>query len=68
MAGLFMLCIYGIAKIDPAKAPRGEPTSFREKIVSLKGIVSMLVLILIILGECSKGVCSALPKGVPSAP
>jgi len=44
LAGLFMGAIYLAALRNPEVAPRGEATTFREKISSLRGIIGMLLL------------------------
>ena len=63
LAALFSSVIYLRAKINPALAPRGEPTTLKEKLVSLKGVVGMLVLFLLILGGILGGVFSPVEGG-----
>lgn len=50
MTVFFMGIIYLIAVANPGLLPRGEKTTFLEKIQALKGIVAMLGLIGLILG------------------
>jgi tripartite ATP-independent transporter DctM subunit len=63
LAGLFMLCIYFMAKYKPDLAPRGESTSLREKLISLRGIIPMLLLFVLILGGILGGVFSPTEGG-----
>jgi tripartite ATP-independent transporter DctM subunit len=63
LSGLFILCIYLIARLDPSKAPRGEKTTLREKLRSLKGVVAMLALFVLILGGILGGVFSPTEGG-----
>lgn len=60
---LFILCIFIIAKLDPSKAPRGEKTTFKEKLISLKGILAMFGLFVLILGGILGGVFSPIEGG-----
>ncbi|MBW1944071.1 MAG: TRAP transporter large permease subunit [Deltaproteobacteria bacterium] len=63
LAGLFMVTIYIIAKIRPELAPRGEITTFKEKLVSLKGVIGMLMLFVLILGGILSGIFSPVEGG-----
>jgi len=63
LAALFMLTIWIIAKLKPELAPPGEPTTFKEKIVSLKGVVGMLFLFILILGGILGGFFSPVEGG-----
>ncbi|MBW1717099.1 MAG: TRAP transporter large permease subunit [Deltaproteobacteria bacterium] len=63
LAGLFSGMIYARAKIDPKLAPRGEPTTFMEKIISLKGVIGMLALFVLILGGILGGIFSPVEGG-----
>ncbi|MBN2059870.1 MAG: TRAP transporter large permease subunit, partial [Deltaproteobacteria bacterium] len=63
LAGLFMLCIYFMAKYKPELAPRGESASLKEKIVSLKGVIPMLLLFLLVLGGILGGIFSPTEGG-----
>ena len=60
---LFIFCIYLIAKLDPSKAPRGEKTTFKEKLIALKGVVAMLGLFVLILGGILGGIFSPTEGG-----
>lgn len=56
LALLFVLTIYIRVLLNPDLAPRGEKTSFKEKMVSLKGIWQMMVLFLLVMGGIYTGV------------
>jgi tripartite ATP-independent transporter DctM subunit len=60
---LFIFCIYLIARLDPSKAPRGEKTTFKEKMIALKGVVAMLGLFVLILGGILGGIFSPIEGG-----
>ena len=63
LALIFCGIIYVRASIRPALAPRGEPTTWKEKFVSLKGVVGMLALFVLILGGILGGVFSPVEGG-----
>lgn len=63
LALLFMASIYISAVRNPEMAPRGESTTFREKLASLKGIVGMLLLFVLILGGILSGIFSPIEGG-----
>jgi len=63
LALLFMASIYISAVRNPEMAPRGESSTFREKLASLKGIVGMLLLFVLILGGILSGIFSPIEGG-----
>ena len=63
LAGLFCGMIYVRAKIKPELAPRGESTTLKEKIISLKGVIGMLALFVLILGGILGGIFSPVEGG-----
>jgi tripartite ATP-independent transporter DctM subunit len=63
LALLFSGYIYVRAKINPELAPRGQQTTLKEKIISLKGVVGMLLLFILILGGILAGVFSPVEGG-----
>lgn len=67
LAVLFMMTIFIMAKINPELAPRGEITSFKEKLISLKGVISMLILFVLILGGILAGIFSPVEGGAIGA-
>ena len=67
LAVLFSGIIYIRARINPELAPRGEPTTLIEKIISLKGVVGMLILFILILGGILLGIFSPVEGGAIGA-
>jgi tripartite ATP-independent transporter DctM subunit len=63
LMGLFMGSIYLTAKRNPEMAPRGESSTFKEKIASLRGIFGMLLLFILILGGILSGLFSPIEGG-----
>jgi len=63
LAILFSGIIYVRAKFNPELAPRGEPATLKEKIVSLKGVIGMLALFILILGGILGGIFSPVEGG-----
>ncbi len=63
LAVLFSGMIYVRAKINPELAPRGESTTLKEKIISLKGVIGMLALFVLILGGILGGIFSPVEGG-----
>ena len=60
LALLFIFAIYIRAKRNPSLAPPGEPSTWGEKIKSLKGVSGMLFLFVLILGGMLGGIFSAV--------
>jgi tripartite ATP-independent transporter DctM subunit len=56
LALLFMLTIYIQVRIKPGIAPRGEQVVLKEKLIALKGVWSMLVLFLVVMGGIYTGI------------
>jgi tripartite ATP-independent transporter DctM subunit len=67
LAVLFIGIIYVRAKINPELAPRGESTTLKEKLVSLKGVIGMLALFILILGGILGGIFSPVEGGAIGA-
>jgi tripartite ATP-independent transporter DctM subunit len=67
LAALFIGYIAIITRLRPQLAPQGEPTTFREKLLSLKGVVGMLILFIVILGGILSGVFNAIEGGAIGA-
>lgn len=53
---LFIIIIYVLCKRNPLLGPRGPSTSFREKVVSLKGTGAVLAIFIICFGGLYAGV------------
>jgi len=67
LAFLFMLYIFIATKRNPALGPPGESSTFKEKIVSLKGVIGMIFLIVLILGGILTGLFSPTEGGAVGA-
>jgi len=67
LALLFILYIAVIARLRPELAPQGQPYTFREKIVSLKGVLGMLTLFVVVLGGILSGLFNAIEGGAVGA-
>jgi len=67
LTSLFMFYIYFVCRRNPAMGPPGEPSSMREKLLSLKGVISMVLLIVIILGGIVAGIFSPTEGGAIGA-
>lgn len=59
----FIAIIWIIATVRPDLAPRGEAVTFKERMLSLKGVIGMLVLFVLILGGILGGVFSPTEGG-----
>lgn len=60
---MFCMMIYVRAKINPELAPPGEHTTFKEKMISLKGVLGMLLLFILVLGGILGGIFSPVEGG-----
>ena len=67
MTLIFMMIIYFWARLNPALAPAGRSSTWKEKIVSLKGVVGMLCLFLLIMGGILGGFFSPVEGGAVGA-
>jgi tripartite ATP-independent transporter DctM subunit len=67
LAILFIVYIGIITRLRPQLAPQGEPSTFREKLISLKGVMGMLILFLVILGGILSGLFNAIEGGAVGA-
>lgn len=64
---LFGFAIYIHAVRNPESAPAGKPSSMKEKIVALKGVIAMIALLFLILGGILGGVFSPTEGGAIGA-
>ena len=55
----FMLVIFVAVKLDPSKAPLEQPTSWRDRIVSVLGLIPIIALIFAVLGTIYFGIATA---------
>jgi len=67
LAALFIAYIAIISRIRPHMAPQGEPTTFKEKLLSLRGVLGMLTLFIVILGGILSGIFNAIEGGAVGA-
>lgn len=67
LTALFMGAIYVVTKFRPKAGPAGVKSSFKEKIVSLKGVAATVVLFLIVLGGIYRGVFTPTEGGAVGA-
>jgi tripartite ATP-independent transporter DctM subunit len=63
LAVLFFIAIYIFARMNPDAAPRGDKTTLKEKLISLKGVYGMLLLFILILGGILGGIFSPTEGG-----
>jgi len=55
VALFFFMIIYTWCKIDPSLAPKGERSSWKDRISSLKGIVGVLTIFIVVMGGLLEG-------------
>ena len=59
----FVIAITITCTLNPALGPKGEKFTRREKLISLKGVVPVIILFLIVLGSIYAGICTATEAG-----
>jgi C4-dicarboxylate transporter, DctM subunit len=67
LAILFVIVVAILCWRNPALAPAGQPTTFKEKIMGLSGITEMIVLFLLVMGGMFAGWFSAVQAGAVGA-
>lgn len=67
IAALMVAVIYVQAKRNPAIAPPGEPTTWREKLVAFGGIWGMVVLFILVIGGIYGGFFTPVEGGAVGA-
>ena len=67
LTAMFCLVIYFRARFNPELAPRGEPTTFRQKIIALKSVGGMLFLFVLVLSGILGGIFSPVEGGAIGA-
>jgi C4-dicarboxylate transporter, DctM subunit len=67
LAILYLITIYLRCKINPNLGPRGESFTFKEKISSLKGVISTLLLFIVVIGGMYAGVVTPSEAGALGA-
>lgn len=63
----YMIVIYILCKRNPLKGPPGPRTSFKERVVSLRGVWGMLILFMLVLGGIYQGFFTPTEAGAVGA-
>ena len=64
---LFIIVVVVLCKRNPALAPAGQATTFKQKIVGLSGITEMLLLFILVMGGLFAGWFSPVQAGAVGA-
>jgi tripartite ATP-independent transporter DctM subunit len=67
LTSIFLLIIFLRTSLNPQLAPPGPSSTLREKIISLKGVLGMLILFLLIMGGILGGIFSPVEGGAVGA-
>jgi C4-dicarboxylate transporter DctM subunit len=67
LAVLFAITTAIMLKMNPALAPRGTPTTLKEKLLGLNGILEMIILFILVIGGLFLGWFSAMQAGAIGA-
>lgn len=67
LSGLFCLTVYLWARIRPEVAPRGERSSWRARIRSLRGVIETVLLFLLVMGGLFAGFFTPTEAGAVGA-
>ncbi|HJX12426.1 MAG TPA: TRAP transporter large permease [Dehalococcoidales bacterium] len=67
LAGLFIILIFVMSRLNPSLGPPGEPSTWKEKFTSLTGIWGMLVLFILVLGGLYFGIFAPSEAGTVGA-
>ncbi len=67
LAVLFAITTVILLKLRPNLAPKGEPTTFKEKIIGLSGVVEMILLFILVIGGLFAGWFTAMQAGAIGA-
>jgi len=60
---LFVLTIFVVCRINPSYGPAGPKTSFKEKIISLTGIIEAVVIFIVVIGGLYAGLFTPTEAG-----
>jgi len=63
LSGMYMLTIFFMCVKNPALGPRSEAFSWKERLISLKGLLGVLVLVFVVLGGLYLGVFTPSEAG-----
>jgi tripartite ATP-independent transporter DctM subunit len=55
VAFFFMAIIYTWCRVNPSLGPKGERSSWKERMVSLKGIIGVLIIFIVVMGGLLEG-------------
>jgi C4-dicarboxylate transporter DctM subunit len=67
LAVLFAITTVILLKVRPQLAPKGQPTTLKEKLTGLGGVVEMIVLFLLVIGGLFTGWFTAMQAGAVGA-
>ena len=60
---LFVLTIFVVCRINPSYGPAGPKTSFKEKIISLTGVIEAVVIFILVIGGLYAGLFTPTEAG-----
>ncbi len=60
---LFVLTIFVVCRINPSYGPAGPKTSFKEKIISLTGVIEAVVIFILVIGGLYVGLFTPTEAG-----
>jgi len=67
LAGLFIIVVVILCKRNPSLAPGGAPTTFKQKLAGLAGVIEMMVLFALVIGGLFLGWFSPTQAGAAGA-
>ncbi len=67
LAILFITTVFIICRLNPAAGPAGQPTTFKQKILSLRGLIDTIILFIVTLGGLFAGWFSPTQAGAIGA-
>ena len=67
VSGMFLITIFVICKRDPSLGPSGMPVTWREKLISLKGIWGFVLLFSLVIGGLYFGIFTPNEAGAMGA-
>lgn len=67
LASMFMLLIYGQARLNPKLAPPGPKIGFKDRLLALRGTWAMLFLFLLVIGGIYVGIFTPTEAGAIGA-
>ena len=67
LSGFLMTGIYVMCRVNPKLGPCGPRFSWKERLVSLRGVVGILILFFLIMGGLYLGICTPTEAGAVGA-